>query len=211
MNIQNHFSLKTAGMGGLIAALLSITVGCATVSPSYDGQSVYRGTDSRQNVSFNRVSQQLRQELRRKGYQVMDIKADSYRGNRAITAYAKKGNQLYELRYTYPSLKLINASKKAWPNPTKNNKYQKDTQRRKDDNRYDKNYRESDIKRESRYPVIKRRAVNKVEAMGYRVKDIELDEKNKRGVFEVEARRGSQDYEILLSYPELNVLKIKKD
>ena len=47
--------------------------------------------------------------------------------------------------------------------------------------------------------------------MGYRVKDIELEEKNNRGVFEVEARRGSQDYEILLGYPNLNVIKVKKD
>jgi uncharacterized membrane protein YkoI len=47
--------------------------------------------------------------------------------------------------------------------------------------------------------------------MGYRVKDIELDERNNRGVFEIEAKKGSQEYEILLSYPNLNVIKIEKD
>lgn len=47
--------------------------------------------------------------------------------------------------------------------------------------------------------------------MGYRVKNIELEEKNNRGVFEIEAKRGSQEYEILLSYPDLNVIKIEKD
>ncbi len=47
--------------------------------------------------------------------------------------------------------------------------------------------------------------------MGYRVTDIELDEKKKRGIFEIEATRGGQDYEIELSYPNLEVIKIKKD
>ncbi|WP_261862545.1 hypothetical protein [Psychrobacter sp. JCM 18900] len=70
---------------------------------------------------------------------------------------------------------------------------------------------EDTIKREARYPTIKRRAVNKVRAMGYRVEDIDLEEKNKRGVFEIEAKRGSQKYEILLSYPNLDVIKVRKD
>ena len=47
--------------------------------------------------------------------------------------------------------------------------------------------------------------------MGYRVEDIEFEEKNGRGVFEIEAKRGSQEYEIFLDYPNLNVIKIKKD
>ena len=40
---------------------------------------------------------------------------------------------------------------------------------------------------------------------------IELKEKNGRGVFEIEAKRGSQEYEILLGYPNLNVIKVEKD
>ncbi|WP_227669456.1 hypothetical protein [Psychrobacter sp. NG254] len=47
--------------------------------------------------------------------------------------------------------------------------------------------------------------------MGYRVDSIDLEEKNKRGVFEIEAKRGSQKYEILLSYPNLDVIRVKKD
>ncbi|WP_286796407.1 hypothetical protein [Psychrobacter sp. UBA6291] len=43
------------------------------------------------------------------------------------------------------------------------------------------------------------------------MEDIEFEEKNGRGVFEIEAKRGSQEYEILLGYPNLNVIKIKKD
>ena len=92
----------------------------------------------------------------------------------------------------------------------KKDKY-KDDDKYKGNKRYKKGDVEDSIKRESRYPAIKRRAINKVRAMGYRVEDIDLEEKNKRGVFEVEARRGSQKYEILLSYPTLEVIRVKKD
>lgn len=47
--------------------------------------------------------------------------------------------------------------------------------------------------------------------MGYRVDEIELDEKNGRSIFEIEAKRGGQEYEIELGYPNLNVIKIEKD
>nr|WP_279626192.1 PepSY domain-containing protein [Psychrobacter piechaudii] len=58
---------------------------------------------------------------------------------------------------------------------------------------------------------MKRQAVRKVQSMGYRVDEIELDEKNGRGIFEIEAKRGGQEYEIELGYPNLNVIKIEKD
>lgn len=70
---------------------------------------------------------------------------------------------------------------------------------------------EDRIKREARYPAIKRQAVRKVQSMGYRVEEIELDEKNGRGIFEIEAKRGGQEYEIELGYPHLNVIKVEKD
>ena len=220
MKTIKPFSIKATVSTGLVVALLGTTVGCAVVGPGYDNQPVYRGDNNSQNNNFNRVSQQLRQDLRRKGYQVIDIRADSYRGDRALTAYAKKNNQAYELKYTYPTLRLISSSKKAWPDNWDNNKSQKNNDRYKEnkhkDNyqngqRYKKGDVEDTIKRESRYPAIKRRAINKVRAMGYRVEDIDLEEKNKRGVFEIEAKRGSQKYEILLSYPNLDVIKVRKD
>ncbi|WP_261870850.1 hypothetical protein [Psychrobacter sp. JCM 18901] len=100
--------------------------------------SVYRGDNNSQNNNFNRVSQQLRQDLRRKGYQVIDIRADSYRGDRALTAYAKKNNQAYELKYTYPALRLISSSKKAWPDNW-GNKSQNNNNRYKE-NKHKDNY-----------------------------------------------------------------------
>ena len=216
------FSFKTTVSAGLVIALLGTTVGCTVVGPGYDNQSVYRSDNNRQNDSFNRVSQQLSQDLRRKGYQVMDIRSDSYRGDRAITAFAKKDNQAYELKYTYPALRLISSNKRAWSNNWEQNSYSKDNNhdkkdkykgngKYKNDKRYKKDDVEDMIKRESRYPAIQRRAVSKVRSMGYRVDSIDLEEKNKRGVFEIEAKRGSQKYEILLSYPNLDVIRVKKD
>ena len=222
MKTLKPFSFKTTVSAGLIIALLGTTVGCTVVGPGYDNQSVYRSDNNRQNDSFNRVSQQLSQDLRRKGYQVMDIRSDSYRGDRAITAFAKKNNQAYELKYTYPALRLISSNKRAWSNNWEQNSYSKDNNRDKkdkykgngkykNDKRYKKDDVEDSIKGESRYPAIQRRAVSKVRSMGYRVDSIDLEEKNKRGVFEIEAKRGSQKYEILLSYPNLDVIRVKKD
>ncbi|MGE6474929.1 hypothetical protein [Psychrobacter sp. NPDC078631] len=220
MKTIKPFSIKATLSTGLVVALLGTTVGCTVVGSGYDNQPVYRGDNNSQSHNFNRISQQLRQDLRRKGYQVIHIRADSYRGDRALTAYAKKNNQAYELKYTYPTLRLISSSKRSWPDNWDNSKSQKNNGRYKEnkhkDNyqngqRYKKGDVEDIIKRESRYPAIKRRAINKVRAMGYRIEDIDLEEKNKRGVFEVEAKRGSQKYEILLSYPNLDVIKVRKD
>ncbi|WP_261862547.1 hypothetical protein [Psychrobacter sp. JCM 18900] len=113
MKTIKPFSIKATLSTGLVVALLGTTVGCTVVGSGYDNQPVYRGGDNSQNNNFHRVSQQLRQDLRRKGYQVIDIRADSYRGDRALTAYAKKNNQAYELKYTYPALRLISSSKKS--------------------------------------------------------------------------------------------------
>ena len=219
MKILKPFSFKTVISAGLAVAIMGTTVGCV-VGPDYDSYPIHGGNNEYGNADYNRISQKLRTDLRRKGYQVMDIKSDNYRGNRAITAYAKKNNQAYELKYTYPDLKLISSNKKAWSNIWQDNKYEKDHYKKdeyKNNNKYknDKRYKndgiEDSIKRESRYPAIKQRAINKIQGMGYQVKDTELEEKNGRGVFEIEAKRGSQEYEIRLGYPNLNVIKIEKD
>lgn len=225
MKILSAFSFKTAMSAGLALTLLGTVAGCAVVGPGYEDYPIYSGNGGYDNADYNRVSRTLRNDLRRKGYQVMDIRADNYRGKRAITAIAKKSNQVYELKYTYPDLRLISSNKRAYSNIWQDDRYDKNRYD-KDDYRRDKYYNngrykhnkryknddiEDNIKRDSRYPAIKQRAINKVRAMGYRVEDIELDEKNGRGVFEIEAKRGSQEYEILLGYPNLNVIKVEKD
>ncbi len=147
MKSLRSFSLKTVISAGLTLALLGTTVGCTVVGPGYDNQPVYRGDDNNRNRSFNSLSQQLRQDLRRKGYQVMDIKPDNYRGNRAIIAYAKKNNQVYELRYSYPDLKLISSNRKNGYNDWQDDKYKKD----KDHHKKDKHKNKGKYKNDKRY------------------------------------------------------------
>ena len=224
MKILPAFSFKTAISAGLALTMLGTVAGCAVVGPGYEDYPIYGGNSDYGNADYKRVNQTLRNNLSRQGYQVMDIRSDNYRGNRAITAIAKKNNQTYELKYTYPDLRLISSNKTASSNIWQDDRYDKDRYDKddykkdkyknngkyKNDKRY-KNNTEGSIKRESRYPAIKQGAVNKVRSMGYQVKDIELEEKNGRGVFEIEAKRGSQEYEILLGYPNLNVIKVEKD
>lgn len=219
MKILPAFSFKTAISAGLALTMLGTVAGCAVVGPGYEDYPIYGGNSDYGNADYKHVSQTLRNNLSRQGYQVMDIRSDNYRGNRALTAIARKNNQTYELKYTYPDLRLISSNKTASSNIWQDDRYDKDDYKKdkyknngkyKNDKRY-KNNTEGSIKRESRYPAIKQGAVNKVRSMGYQVKDIELEEKNGRGVFEIEAKRGSQEYEILLGYPNLNVIKVEKD
>ncbi|WP_201545358.1 hypothetical protein [Psychrobacter immobilis] len=224
MKILPAFSFKIAISAGLALTMLGTVAGCAVVGPGYEDYPIYGGNSDYGNADYKHVSQTLRNNLSRQGYQVMDIRSDNYRGNRAITAIARKNNQTYELKYTYPDLRLISSNKTASSNIWQDDRYDKDRYDKddykkdkyknngkyKNDKRY-KNNTEGSIKRESRYPAIKQGAVNKVRSMGYQVKDIEFEEKNGRGVFEIEAKRGSQEYEILLGYPNLNVIKVEKD
>lgn len=126
MNLSNLFSFKTVVSTSLVAALLGTTVGCTVTGPGYgyDNRPVYRDNNN-DNANYNRASQQLRQNLRRQGYQVMDIRSENYRGNRVIVAYAKKNNQAYELKYTYPGLRLISSDKKSWSNNDQHKKHEK--------------------------------------------------------------------------------------
>ena len=138
MKILQLFSLKTAMSAGLSLTLLGTMVGCTVVGPGYDNQSVYRGDKGYSNANYNRVSQQLRNDLRRKGYQVTDIRSDRYRGNRLLTAYAKKNNQAYELKYTYPDLRLISSSRQDWSKKHYDDKYDNDRDYDdRDHNKYD--------------------------------------------------------------------------
>lgn len=207
MKTLKPFSFKTVLSASLAFSFVGITAGCAVAGPGYDNYPIYNDNSGYNYAENNRAIQQLRQDLRRKGYNVMDVRTESYRGNRVLTVLAKKNNQAYELKYSSPDLRLISSTKKPWSNVWDDKNDYKDNGKYKD-----KHYKNEDsIKNESRYPAIKRRAINKVEGMGYRVKDIEFEQKNNRGVFEIEAKRGSQEYEITLGYPNLNVIKIKKD
>ncbi len=203
--------IKTALLTTVSVFMLGATVGC-TVTSGYDNQPVYRDGNS------NRANGQLRRELNRNGYKVLDIRRDNYRGRQVLVAYAEKNNQFYDFIYSYPDLKRLSTIKKnrsnSWQNDKdykdkyNNNRY-KDTKKNKGKKYNRKN--DGKVQQDARYSVIKQRAIRKVRAMGYSVTDIDFDSKKNRGIFEIEARRGGQDYEIELSYPNLDVIKLKKD
>ena len=127
MKLSNLFSFKTVVSTSLVAALLGTTVGCTVAGPGYgyDNRPVYRDNSSNDNANYNRAKQQLRENLRRQGYQVMDIRSDNYRGDRALTAHVRKDNQNYERQYAYPSLRLISSNRTGWSNNGEHNKYDK--------------------------------------------------------------------------------------
>lgn len=212
MKVVPRFTMKTILSSALTAALLTTTIGSTAVASDYGNQN-YNNHNNQSSIyrdgNFGTIAQKLRRDLSRNGYQVMDIQADSYRGNRSLVVYAKKNNQPYELKYTYPGLKLISSSQKDWSNVWKDkdrhygNNYH--------NNKHNNNDIEDNIKKEARYSAVKQRAINKVRNMGYTIKDIELKEKNNRGIFEIEAKRGNQEYDIVLSYPDLSVIKLEKD
>ncbi|MGP5119743.1 hypothetical protein FW759_07325 [Psychrobacter sp. 1176_08] len=127
MNFSNLFSFKTVVSTSLVAALLGTTVGCTVAGPGYgyDNRPVYRDNSNNDNANYNRAKQQLRENLRRQGYQVMDIRSDNYRGDRTLTAHVRKDNQNYERQYAYPSLRLISSNRTGWSNNGEHNKYDK--------------------------------------------------------------------------------------
>lgn len=196
MPIKKSSLLKKLIASGLTIALLGATVGSNAQSANHSGQSIY------QDGRFGQISSQLRQDLRQDGYYVMDIQAD---GDSQIDVYAKKDNQPYVLKYTYPELKQISSDKKEWSNVWKNKNHHQQNA-----NGYDADI-EDKIKEEARYPTVKQRAIGKMSDMGYEVKDIELEEEDNQGIFEIDAKRDSQDYEVVLGYPDLNIIKLEED
>lgn len=198
MSIKNRTTLKTVTASALSVALLSTALGGTAMAYNHSGN----GYDSDYNhiykdKNFGKNIDKLRTDLRRNGYYVMDVKPVS---DTRITVYAKKNNQPYELKYTYPGLKLVSSDKKNWSTVWDDNRHHSAN----DDI-------EDRIKKESRYPAIKERAIKKLYSMGYRVEDIDIDEQNGKGVFEIEATNSGHDYEVILGYPNLNVIKLERD
>lgn len=194
---------------GLTVALLGTAVGGTAIASnhynSYNEPQIYR------DGNFGQIASQLRQNLRNSGYQVINVQA---KGSNQISVYAKKNNRPYELKYTYPELKLISSQQKVWSNvwQDKNSRNNGYNNHGYNSHNYNQNNNvKNKIKNESRYPYIEQSAINKINNQGYRVTDIELEEQDNREVFEIKAKRGEQEYDILLSYPDLNTIKFEKD
>src|SRR5690606_41179117 len=123
---------------------------------------------------------------------IMVLRTNKEGASRALTSNERKNKQTYVLKSSYTDLSLISSNKRGSSNvwqDDRNDKdrYDKDDYKKdkyknhgkyKNNKRYKDDDIENSIKRDSRYPAIKQRAVNKVKSMGYSVKDVELDEKN---------------------------------
>lgn len=157
-------------------------------------QQIYQSRD------FGRLAQHIRVDLRRQGYQVMTIKADDHNDKPAIKVYAKKQNQAYEMKYSYPDLKLIESKQKAWSQLWEND-HQPD---------HEDTIKKS-VYNDRNFESIKNKAKSKLEAMGYKIDKIKADDYKNKAVLEVDADRGDKEYEIRLSYPDLQILTIEED
>ncbi|WP_230660796.1 PepSY domain-containing protein [Psychrobacter sp. I-STPA10] len=174
----------------------ALSMGLVTNSMAYDRieRQVYN------DANFGAITQNIRQSLQQKGYQVINIKADDYDNKPSVEVYAKKGGQAYEFIYSYPSLKVLESKQKTW------------SQLWNDDNQPDLDDKiKKSVYEDSNFDSIKQKAIQKLSNMGYTVEDIDVDDYRQKPVLEIEAKRGSQDYDIKLSYPDLQIIKIEED
>lgn len=192
--------MKSPTITSLLSAVLmtNCLLGAAITVPAVAAdsieQQVYRSDD------FGRVAQQVRNDLRRQGYQVMNIKADDYQHKPALEVYAKKNHQAYELKYSYPDLKLLESKQKSW------------SQLWQDDHQPDAEDRiKKSIYNDPTFDSIKTKAVQKLKDLSYEIEEIEADDYKQKPILKVDANRGDDDYEIKLSYPSLDILTVEEE
>lgn len=63
--------LKKLLSASLILTLFGASAGCTVESPGYN-QPIYQGDDGYNTMDYNRAKQELRKELRRQGYQLIN-------------------------------------------------------------------------------------------------------------------------------------------
>ncbi len=61
------------------------------------------------------------------------------------------------------------------------------------------------------YQANRQKAISMLTARGYQVTDIDVDDYRGQPVFEVEAIKNNHQYDIVLSYPELKIIKERVD
>ena len=87
-----------------------------------------------------------------------------------------------------------------------NGKLEKHDNHKKHDNH--NKHKNNDYKKAS-HTVVERQATHALNAMGYGVEKV--DYKEKQGIVKAKAYRGGSKYKIDLSYPSMQVVKLKKD
>ena len=194
----------------LLTGIATSAVMTSAVASNASEQQIYRNGD------FGRLAQTLRSDLSRQGYQVMDLKADTYNNNSALKVYAKKNNKGYELTYSYPNLKLLKNEQKAWSqlwqDKNSGNRHHNNSGNQHHGNKhYGKNNVKDSIKQDANLNTIMAKAERKLKNMGYKIDEIEVDDYQNKGILKADVDRGDKEYEIRLSYPGLQILTIEED
>ncbi|STZ77322.1 PepSY domain-containing protein [Bergeriella denitrificans] len=72
-------------------------------------------------------------------------------------------------------------------------------------------YIERQVYESADFPAKRDQAVKMLEAKGYRISDIDVDDRWGKPVLEIEAYKNHQEYDIILSYPDLNIIEERAD
>ena len=93
--------LRTA----IFAAILATTgVTATTAFADYDDHIEHQVY---QDANFQAVQQRAINTLKRQGYQVTDIDVDTHMGKPILEIEAYKGGQEYDIKMSYPDLRII--------------------------------------------------------------------------------------------------------
>lgn len=91
----------------LTALIISATAMTATVAHAdYDHDDRIEA-QVYQDMNFDKNVQKATKILTKKGYQVVDVDADDYRGKPILDIEAYKNNAKYDIKMSYPDLRII--------------------------------------------------------------------------------------------------------
>lgn len=97
----------------ILAAAVTLMAATATARDRHD----YRGMDREDRIevqiyddpNFDANLDKAEKILERQGYQVHDIEPDVYRGKPALDIEATKNGRDYDIKMSYPALKILSA------------------------------------------------------------------------------------------------------
>lgn len=72
-------------------------------------------------------------------------------------------------------------------------------------------YVESQAYNDPNFQANKQKAISLLTARGYQIIDIDVDDYRGKAVFEVEAIKNNREYDIVLAYPSLEIIKERVD
>lgn len=89
----------------VLSTLVAVPFVVGSVSAVADDNHIER--QMYQDKNYQSVITKARQTLEAKGYQVIEIEADDYRFQPALSVEAIKNGQEYDIKLSYPNLKVL--------------------------------------------------------------------------------------------------------